>query len=94
MKKVSILRIEILFSFCLGTSLADSSGDKEESSSSGAIDKPSSDAINKNIQNAACCWMAGPPPGKKTTIFHRGRKMFNREHRAHYVLRFKKFDQN
>lgn len=92
MKKVSILRIDILFSFCLGTSLADSSGDKEESSSSGAIDKPSSDAINKNIQNAACCWMAGPPPGKKTTIFHRGRKMFNREHRAHYVLRFKKFD--
>ena len=56
MKKVSILRIEILFSFCLGTSLADSSGDKEESSSSGAIDKPSSDAINKNIQNAAAAF--------------------------------------
>lgn len=90
MKKVSKSRIDILFWLYTGTSLADSSGNGEESSSSGAADKPHHTALDKNIHKVGCCfWTKGPPPGKKTTIprglgarfFLRGRKMINREHR-------------
>lgn len=49
MKKVLILRIEILFLFCLGIFLVDSLGDKEEFSLLGVIDKFLFDVINKNI---------------------------------------------